>query len=631
MKKRGMTAGGRIAAEIVFAVMVVLTALQSIGVLLIWDNGAYHYTQGEYEYHALESYFRSYANSLLEAYAYYGEESAAELGVIYINENMGVDWVISYEGKKELLIPATQTEKKYSYKFQYEQEYYEHDHDDETGYTTTYVVECNVKSSSDYYGIDNVRRDTENIYLIRYVILFTTPITALIALILLAILVKRAGEVKGKEELQLRWVDRIPFDLHFLVNGILLCLGFGIFDDVGGNDWSMVVVVTVAVLAISLVLMWLLMTWSVRLKQGEIWKNTIINMVCRRLKRNGKKGFVYLQEKIPLIWKGLAVLLGISVLEGFILYICYDTYVFDGPIIIFWFIEKIVIFGIAFIVLMNLKQLQKGGEVLASGDLTHQIDTKNMFWEFKRHGENLNRISDGMQHAVEERMKSEYFKTELITNVSHDIKTPLTSIINYVDLLEKEDFDIPAAREYLVILDKHSHRLKRLIEDLIEASKASTGALSVNLENCEVGVLLTQAAGEFEEKLNSNELDLIIRKPEDELVISADRKHLWRVFDNLLNNIYKYAQPGTRVYLDMQKTDNEVTIIFRNTSRYALNITSDELQERFVRGDSSRTTEGSGLGISIAKNLMELMHGDFELIIDGDLFKVILTFPFKSE
>lgn len=165
----------------------------------------------------------------------------------------------------------------------------------------------------------------------------------------------------------------------------------------------------------------------------------------------------------------------------------------------------------------------------------------------------------------------------------------------------------------------------------MEASKASTGALSVNFEDCEVGVMLTQAAGEFEEKLKSRELTLLISKPEEDLVIRADGRHLWRIFDNLLNNIYKYAQPGTRVYLNLEKKERQLKIIFRNTSKCALNISGEELKERFVRGDSSRNTEGSGLGLSIATSLTELMGGRFELVIDGDLFKVILTFPYEQE
>ena len=223
-------------------------------------------------------------------------------------------------------------------------------------------------------------------------------------------------------------------------------------------------------------------------------------------------------------------------------------------------------------------------------------------------------------------MKSEHFQTELITNVSHDIKTPLTSIINYVDLLGKERLDNPKAQEYLEVLSRQSARLKKLIEHLIEASKASTGNLKVELEICDAQVTLVQTIGEYEEKLAQGQIELQIREPDEPVRIKADSRHLWRVFDNLMNNICKYAQPGTRAYVNLERVGDQACITFRNISREPLNITSEELLERFVRGDRSRSMEGNGLGLSIARSLTELMGGKLELTVDGDLFKVVLTF-----
>jgi signal transduction histidine kinase len=231
-----------------------------------------------------------------------------------------------------------------------------------------------------------------------------------------------------------------------------------------------------------------------------------------------------------------------------------------------------------------------------------------------------------MSLAVDERMKSERLKTELITNVSHDIKTPLTSIINYADLITKEPTDNEKITEYCEVLTRQSERLKKLIEDLVEASKASTGNLEVLLAPCEVGVLLTQAAGEYEKRLADGNLTLVTRQPEHPVTILADGRRLWRVFDNLMNNICKYAQPGTRVFLTLEDTDGQAVISFKNISRCELDVSSDELLERFVRGDSSRSTEGSGLGLSIAQSLTELQNGTLALTIDGDLFKVTLRF-----
>lgn len=228
-------------------------------------------------------------------------------------------------------------------------------------------------------------------------------------------------------------------------------------------------------------------------------------------------------------------------------------------------------------------------------------------------------------------MKSEYFKTELITNVSHDIKTPLTSIINYVDLLEKEEVENPRIKEYLEVLSRQSSRLKKLIEDLMEASKASTGNLNVVFERCDAHVMLTQTIGEFEEKLKEGQIELIVKGSKNPMFIQADPRHLWRIFDNMMNNICKYAQPLTRAYVNIETEGGTGKIIFRNISKCALNIESEELMERFVRGDSSRNTEGSGLGLSIAKSLTELMHGKLELFVDGDLFKVIVSFPISGD
>ena len=233
---------------------------------------------------------------------------------------------------------------------------------------------------------------------------------------------------------------------------------------------------------------------------------------------------------------------------------------------------------------------------------------------------------DLLTAAVDQRMRSERMKTELITNVSHDIKTPLTSIINYADLIGKEPPNSEKIPEYAAVLTRQSERLKRLIEDLVEASKASTGNLEVNLAPCQPGVLLTQAAGEYEQKLKDAGLDLVTRQPETAVTILADGRRLWRVFDNLMNNICKYAQRGTRVYLTLEERDGQAVISFKNTSRAPLDIPAEELLERFVRGDAARGGEGNGLGLSIARSLTELQKGTLELTVDGDLFKVVLRF-----
>ena len=232
-----------------------------------------------------------------------------------------------------------------------------------------------------------------------------------------------------------------------------------------------------------------------------------------------------------------------------------------------------------------------------------------------------------MAAALEEQMKSERLKSELITNVSHDIKTPLTSIINYVDLIKAEPVDNPKVQEYIAVLDRQSARLKKLTCDLVDASKASSGAMPVHLEDVDVCELLQQAVGEYSERLGAGQLTQVFDLPEEPVLIRADGALLWRVIDNLLSNICKYALPGTRLYISMERSGEQMTVQMKNVSRAPLNIPADELMERFVRGDSSRNSEGSGLGLSIAQSLTELMGGAFRLEIDGDLFKAKLDFP----
>jgi signal transduction histidine kinase len=250
-----------------------------------------------------------------------------------------------------------------------------------------------------------------------------------------------------------------------------------------------------------------------------------------------------------------------------------------------------------------------------------------MPYDLKQVADQLNNLSEGIHKAVEKQMQSERFKAELITNVSHDLKTPLTSIINYIDLLKQTHIDDPKALEYLEVLDRKSQRLKKLTEDLVEASKASTGTLKVEKTSLDFGQLVAQALGEYDEKLRSAKLTPVYHQPENPLMVLADGRHLWRVLDNLLNNCVKYAMPGTRVYLSLRQGTSFVTLEMKNISSEPLNLTAEELMERFVRGDSSRTTEGSGLGLNIAQNLVSLQGGHFALSVDGDLFKAIVTIP----
>ena len=270
--------------------------------------------------------------------------------------------------------------------------------------------------------------------------------------------------------------------------------------------------------------------------------------------------------------------------------------------------------------------LLEAAKRMRGGDLEIKVDEKLMIGGFKDMAQELNGLSDVVMVAAQKQMRSERMRTELITNVSHDIKTPLTSIINYVDLLQKPHSpeDVQA---YLEVLSRQSNRMKRLIDDLIELSKASTGNITVNLTTMDAVETVNQALGEFTDKLEAAHLMPVFRAPKEPLYIHADGRLAWRAMSNLLSNAAKYAQPDTRLYVDMVAVDGKVCISFKNISRDSLNISADELMERFVRGEASRSQEGSGLGLNIAKSMMELQHGALELLVDGDLFKATLIFP----
>lgn len=277
------------------------------------------------------------------------------------------------------------------------------------------------------------------------------------------------------------------------------------------------------------------------------------------------------------------------------------------------------------------KQVEACGE-LAKGNLSAKVDTKHLLGELKKQGENINAIGDSITLAVDERMKSERMKAELITNVSHDIKTPLTSIINYVDLLGKEEIESENAKDYIEVLSRQSDKLKKLIVDLIEASKASTGNLEIHVEEIDARMALMQIAGEYEEKLQSNNIELVVNAPEGSVPIMADGRYLFRIFDNLLVNIQKYSLSNTRAYIDLTSDQSNIMIAFKNISKEPLNANGEEFMERFYRGDASRNTEGNGLGLAIVKSLTELLGGKVSVSVDGDLFKVTLKFPvFKPE
>ncbi len=454
-------------------------------------------------------------------------------------------------------------------------------------------------------------------------------ISLILMLLSASYLIMAAGRRTKDEEIHLRFVDKVPFEIYSTLFWILEALAFCayelIFEVASGDITQMLVFGIELAIVIAFVGIAYIGTILTRIKAKKFWRYTLVYYLCLPLRKVSD----YARENLSLFWKTTSFL-AIAFLAFLVSGIMFLAMSLDacsaGPFVLWIFVVMGLVAAGAYLIVFQMKRIQDGVERIAKGDVEHPIDTTQLVWEFKKHADNINTIGQGIDVAVQERMKSERFKTELITNVSHDIKTPLTSIINYVDLMKKEDITDPIMLEYMDVLDRQSARLKKLIEDLMEASKASTGNLAVNLEKCDISVILGQAVGEFEEKMEAKGLIPVVTYPDNTLSVSVDGRHLWRVFDNLLNNICKYAQSGTRVYINVEQKDRTVEIIFKNISSTQLNISSEELMERFVRGDSSRNTEGSGLGLSIAKSLTELMNGEMILNVDGDLFKVTLKF-----
>lgn len=453
-------------------------------------------------------------------------------------------------------------------------------------------------------------------------------VCGLLSLISLLWLLAAAGHRRGADGISLSPLHRCPYDLLLVLECILcsLYLAGGIsglehffapliersaqmpffFLALGG--------VTAGGVALALPL---LTTLAAQLKDHSLGRRMVLCRIGRR--------FVQLLRQIPAHGRAVALASAFLFLYAFFCFLAGN----EGS---FFCLLLALVMAIAALLallwwLKGWQSIRKGGKALAEGNLNYVTDTEHIPWDLRGLGVDLNAISKGMQKAVDQRIRSDRFRTELITNVSHDLKTPLTSIINYVDLLKKRNLADETARNYLEVLDRKSQRLKTLTEDLVEASKASAGVLPVERQRLETCQLVEQALGEYAEKLTAAQLTVVTRYPKEGAFILADGRHLWRILDNLLSNCAKYAMPGTRVYVDVVRKDGQVLLAVKNISADPLNLPAEELLQRFVRGDDARTGEGSGLGLSIAQSLTNLQGGKFRLQVDGDLFKACVIFP----
>lgn len=429
------------------------------------------------------------------------------------------------------------------------------------------------------------------------------------------------GHKKGEEGISLNTLDRIPYEIVSIICAILLMLVLSIA--VNSVDIYVHYVAVILYIIAYLIGYMACAIWGIttikRIKAKTFWKSFLTYRMIRWIYHRMKKLVKEFGHKTPSSKKVFWYYWGF-VLVSIILASLAASGIAVLILLVFW------IWTFYKLRKYNRQQdeIREALEQIYQGKTDIYLDDQELEGVLKEMAIYINDIAGGFSNAIEESLKSERLKTELITNVSHDIKTPLTSIINYVDLLKKENIQDEKVKEYIQILDKKSQRLKKLTEDLVEASKVSSGNVKLNIEEINLKELMNQSIGEFKDRFEEKQLKIEVNMPEEEIKIKADNRYMYRVIENLFSNITKYALEKSRVYIDMKKEKTEIEISMKNISKEKLNISSDELMQRFVRGDKARYTEGSGLGLSIAKSLIELQGGKFDIIIDGDLFKVVM-------
>lgn len=425
----------------------------------------------------------------------------------------------------------------------------------------------------------------------------------LAALIYLVIVIGRRPE--EEQEIHLNFVDRIYNDLNLIICGLLIALWFTAMVALDNlKIYQLIFPITLIIGTLGLILVLSLVK---NIKKRTLIKHSLFYIIFSKL-------FKFFKD---IYDSGSAAVKVLLVVIGYPAIIAVTFFMF--PITIgaaAWFAHKKV---------KEFMAIKEGVNQVKDGELHYTLNVPGN-GEFAKLAADINSITDGLNKAVANELKSERLKTELITNVSHDIRTPLTSIITYVDLLKNEK-DETKTKEYIAILEQKSQRLKVLTDDLFEAAKASSGNIPVNFEKIELVSLITQGLGELDDKIQERNLEFKLNNPKEKVFINADGKLLWRAIENLFSNIFKYALEGSRVYIEIIEQNNLVTLIIKNISAYELNISADELMERFKRGDESRSSQGSGLGLSIAKSLIEMQKGSFKIEIDGDLFKTIIQIP----
>ena len=446
------------------------------------------------------------------------------------------------------------------------------------------------------------------------------PVTSIGLIVMIIYLCWAIGYEKGKDKIELNRIDKLSYEILFLivitVVGILMSLLIA-SAEFQVNQKILIPLALLEYLGSYTCLAVLFVSTIKRIKAKEFWHTFLVYRIYKWIKDTVKKFINKMTDKSNLTKKIVIAYIAFVLISIILISV---TSSFFGFLLLMGFWIWVLYMLIQYS--KKLNNIQKALKDIYEGNSDIELNEEELSGVLKQMAEYINDIAGGFTNAINESLKSERLKTELITNVSHDIKTPLTSIINYVDLLKKEDIKDAKIEQYIAILDKKSQRLKKLIEDLVEASKVSSGNVKLNMETINLKELINQAIGEYEDKFKKKQLKLDMDISQEEIKIQADNRYMYRIIDNLFSNITKYAMDNTRIYIRLEKTSSDILLEIKNISATKLNISADELMQRFVRGDKSRYTEGSGLGLSIAESLTEIQGGKFKIAIDGDLFKV---------
>lgn len=445
-----------------------------------------------------------------------------------------------------------------------------------------------------------------------------TLILIVVSFILFVWLLVIAGHRKKGDKAHMLPVDKVWLDMALVLLGIAFILMLKALEDLNSEDAVLVLEIVFTIVFVECGIQ-LCESITRRLKCKCFCETTLIAAVCKTAKR------VIVNMYRNLRITGKTILWGSVAIVIFFIDMAFISELNGEIVIMFVFVSPIVAACVFLWFYFKEKEiLIEGAEKIAGGQVSYKIDEKLKFVSNKKMAQYINHIGDGLEVAVDSSLKNERMKTELITNVSHDLKTPLTSIINYIDLLKTDGLDGPKAKTYLDILDRKSQRLKTLTEDLVEASKLNSGVIELQCEKIDIVQLVNQSLAEYEERFADKRLEIVKNIDKEVIYVNADGRKTWRALDNLYSNICKYALSNTRVYIDIETKESMAVVSLKNISEGKLNFNGDELMERFVRGEVSRTTEGSGLGLSIAKSIMERQEGSLNIVLDGDLFKVQL-------